>query len=92
MNTVCLLERIRDLCMTAKQVIYASAFSTTEAFCAKALAELSLSVKKTITLEMYTQGCSKGSGQKLYRLSLFTTRSDALSCYLPVYLHIFQYK
>lgn len=88
MNTVCLLERIRDLCMTAKQVIY----STTEAFCAKALAELSLSVKKTITLEMYTQGCSKGSGQKLYRLSLFTTRSDALSCYLPVYLHIFQYK
>ena len=49
--------------MNAKQVIYASAFSTAEAFFVqKALAELSLSLKKTITLEMYTQGCSKGPG------------------------------
>lgn len=64
MNTVCLSERIRDLCMNAKQVIYASAFSTAEAFfCAEALAELSLSLKKTITLEMYTQGYSKGPEQ-----------------------------
>ena len=32
-------------------------------FCAEALAELSRSLKKTITLEMYTQGCSEGPGQ-----------------------------
>lgn len=62
-STVCLSERIRDLYMNSKQVIYASAFSTVEAFCAEALAELSLSLKKTITLEMYTQGCNKSPGQ-----------------------------
>lgn len=64
MNTVCLSERIRDLCVNGKQVIYASVFSTAEAFfCAQASAELSLNLKKTITLEMYTEGCSGGPGQ-----------------------------
>lgn len=65
-SAVCLSERIRDLCMNSKQVIYASAFSTVEAFCTEAWVELSLSLKKTITLdtlEMYTQGCNKGPGQ-----------------------------
>lgn len=64
-NTVCLSERIRDLCANAKQVIYASAFSTAGALYlgAEVLAELSLSLKKTIALEIYTQGCSKGPGQ-----------------------------
>lgn len=32
-------------------------------FCAEALAELSLSLKRTITLEMYTQGCSEDPEQ-----------------------------
>lgn len=64
MNTVCLSGRIRDLCVNTKQVMYASALSNAEAFfCTEALAELSLSLKKTITLEMYTQGCSKDPGQ-----------------------------
>lgn len=59
MNTVlCVCQKGSGISVNAKQVIYASAFSTAEA-----VAELGLSLKKTITLEMYTNGCSKSPGQ-----------------------------